>query len=159
VRTDAATALRAGVSALRGARFTPDAKLQARLSAAGSPWNAQALTIGRPASRWGLPAPDYGDFPLNLLPLLWPRVALTLAVACARTTGSGTDLVIFAHPSMLHAGERTNDSGALMSKAAANLQQRFTASDTLLRHAPIASVDDEDCPASGMFVRTRLGWT
>jgi len=158
VRGDAGAVLREGVTALRSARFAPDPALQSTLAATGSPWIAQALTIGRPAGRWRL-TPDYGDFPLNLLPFLWPHVALTLAVACARTTDAGTELVLFAHPSMLRAGERTNDSGALMSKAATTLQQRFTAPGALLQHGPITSVDDEDCPASATFVRTRLGWT
>lgn len=160
VRSDAATALREGVSALRRARFVPDATaLQATLTASASPWVAQALTIGRPASRWSMNHVDYEYFPLNLLPLFWPRVALTLAIACARTTDAGTELVIYAHPSMLRAGARTNDSGPLMSKAAARLQKRFTTSGVLLQHGPIVSVEDDACPASGAFVRARLGWT
>lgn len=160
VRTDAGSALTEGVSALRGARFAPDTTaLQTTLQATASPWFAQALTIGRRASRWSLNHVDYEYLPLNLLPLLWPRVALTLTVACARSTEAGTELVILAHPSMLRAGARTNDSAPLMSKAAETLQRRFTASGALLQHEPITQIADEDCPASGAFVRTRLGWS
>lgn len=160
VRTDAGSAVTEGVSALRGARFAPDATpLQAALQATASPWAAQALTIGRPASRWSLNHVDYEFFPLNLVPLFWPRVALTLAIACARSTDAGTELLIYAHPSMLRAGTRTNDSAPLMSKAAETLQRRFTATGVLLQHEPIAQIVDDDCPASSTFVRSRLGWS
>ncbi|GAA3933485.1 hypothetical protein [Microbacterium soli] len=160
VRAAPAAALSEGVSALRSARFVPDTTaLQATLTASGGPWVAQALTIGRPARRWALTHIDYEYFPLNLLPFLWPRVALTLAIACARATEDGTELIVYAQPSMLRAGERTNDSGPLMVKAAEALQRRFTASGALISHGEVARIDDDGCPASRAFVRQRLGWS
>lgn len=159
VRADPTVAVDHAVSALRGARFAPDtATVQPRLAAAAPPWVAQALTIGRPASRWALPSFDYGDFPLNMIPAFWPRVALTLAIACARATDAGTELVISAHPSMLRAGERTNDSGPLMNAAYSTLQRRLGGASLLLHHEPISRVDDDTCPASAAFVHTRLDW-
>lgn len=160
VRTTPALALDHAISALRGARFALDTSAtQQKLAAAGTPWLAQALTIGRPASRWTLPPFEYGDFPMNIIPFFWPRVALTLAIACARATDAGTELVIFALPSVLRAGERTNDSGPLTARAYANLQRRFESAGLLLHHEPISTISDESCPASATFVRRRLGWT
>jgi len=160
VRADAAGALREAVSALKAARFTPDPTArQTTLSASAGDWIAQAMTIGRPSTRWTPSHVDYEYFPLNLLPIFWPRVALTLAIACARTTEAGTELVICAHPSMLRAGARTDDTGALMTQAATTLNRRFTAAGVLMQHAPLAAVEDETCPASSAFVRQRLGWT
>lgn len=160
VRADSVTALNHAIAALQGARFALDTTArQPQLAGASAPWTAQALTIGRPASRWALNHVDYEYFPLNLIPLFWPRVALTLAIACARTTDAGTELVIFAHPSMLRAGERTNDSRPLMAKAYATLQHRLGSAGLLLHHEPIDRVTDDGCPASGAFVRQRLGWT
>lgn len=162
VRADPATALDHAITALRGARFVLDTSaLQPQLAAAAVPWVAQALTIGRPARRglWSTPMFEYGDFPLNMIPLFWPRVALTLAIACARATDAGTELVIFAHPSMLRAGDRTNDSGPLMTKAYATLPRRFGASGVLLHHEAIDRVTEDSCPASTTFVRSRLDWS
>lgn len=159
VRTDAASALRDSVAELRRARFAPDASLPAQVAPIGSPWIGQALTIGRPASRWSLTLFEYGDFPLNLVPFFWPRVALTLAIACAKPTDAGAELVIYARPSMLRAGERTNDSGPLMNQAYEGLQRRFAAAGILLHHEPVARIDDDDCPASGPSVRKQLGWS
>lgn len=159
VRADAASALSAAVAELRRARFAPDPSLPPQVAAPGSAWIGKALTIGRPASRWSLPPLEYGDFPLNLVPVFWPRVALTLAIACARTTDAGAELVIYARPSMLRAGERTNDSGPLMRGAYEGLQRRFSAAGILLHHEPVVRIEDDDCPASGPSVRQQLGWS
>jgi hypothetical protein len=162
VRADPAEALQYAITALRGARFALDTTpRQPRLMAAAAPWVAQALTIGRPArGLWAsTPMFEYGDFPMNMIPLFWPRVALTLAIACARNTDAGTELVIYAHPSMLRAGDRTNDSGPLLARAYTALQRRFGSSGVLLHHEPLDRVTDDGCPASAPFVRRQLDWS
>ena len=166
VTMSAADAVTLAASALKKARFAPAQRdISAKVAAQGSGWIARALSIGRPSRRGGSLGIDGEFFPLNLIPLFWPRVAATLAIVCTRPTDAGTELVLFAHPSMLHAGERTNDSRPLVANAYADLSRRFAASGSLLSHEPLADVAalsarvDETCPASDAFVRRELGWS
>lgn len=159
VRADPHTALTAGVAAMSTARFTTGTpELQQKLSAAGSPWLGQDMRIGNPKTTGLFHTGGIGDPDDALLPFTWSFVVPTLAVVCARATPTGTELVLFAHPSPLRSYGRAEEIRPLVAKAYAQLQRTFTDNGTLVHHEPIPQVADETCPASLSFVTRELGW-
>lgn len=146
-----------GVAAMAANRFTAGTpELQQNLTASGSPWIGQDLHIGHPTSTGLFHTSGIGDPDDFLLPFTWSFVVPTLAIVCARSTPSGSELLLIAHPSPRRSYGREGEARPLMARVYAQLQHTFAG--TLLRHEPLSDVTDDTCPASLSFVKSRLGW-
>ena len=160
VRTDPASALGAAVSRLRDQGLAVgDATFQDALRRSGSEWLAQDLRLGEVRKSWkrGIIADLIEDTGLEFFPRFWRGATPTLVVASARAAPDGAEVVVFPHLSMLGGSDR-NDSGPLVRKALAALDEEFTRAGVLVSRETLRAIKNDGSPASQKVVRDLLGW-